>query len=75
MNTQTNWDYLTVQQFTQKHAAFTIGGMRSLIFNEDENGLSTAGAIVRLGRKVLINQVKFFDWLESQNKGTSGRAR
>ena len=59
MTTQINWDYLTVQQFTEKHAAFTNGGMRSLIFNEDENGLSTAGAIVRLGRKVLIIKLNF----------------
>jgi hypothetical protein len=59
--------YLTVNQFTQKHIAFTKGGMRSLIFNENSNGLANSGAIVRLGRKVLINDEKFFVWLEEQN--------
>ena len=69
MTTQTAWAYLTVQQFTTKHAAFTVGGMRSWIFNEDTNGLKKSGAIVRIGRKVVIDESKFFAWVESQNKG------
>jgi hypothetical protein len=68
---QTAWIYFTVQQFTKKHPAFTIGGLRSLIFNENSNGLAKSGAIVRIGRKVLINEVKFFGWVESQNQGSS----
>lgn len=64
---QTAWIYFTVQQFTKKHPAFTIGGLRSLIFNENSNGLAKSGAIVRIGRKVLIDQAKFFAWVESQN--------
>ncbi len=59
--------YLTVNQFTEMHAAFTRGGMRALIFNENSNGLSAAGAIVRVGRKVLIHQDLFFTWIELQN--------
>jgi len=61
----------TVNQFTEKQPAFTIGGLRSLIFNENSNGLAKSGAIVRIGRKVLIDDVKFFAWVESQNKGGS----
>jgi len=59
--------YLTVNQFTAKHTAFTLGGIRSLIFNEHQNGLAKSGAIVRIGRKVLIRQDLFFSWIESQN--------
>jgi hypothetical protein len=66
---QTTWIYFTVQQFTKKHPAFTNGGLRSLIFNETSNGLAKSGAIVRIGRKVLINEVKFFAWVEAQNNG------
>ncbi len=58
----------TVNQFTTKQPAFTLGGMRSLIFNENTNGLAKSGAIVRIGRKVLIDDAKFFAWIESQNK-------
>ena len=60
--------YLTVNQFTEKHPAFTTGGLRALIFNESINGLAKSGAIVRIGRKVLIDETKFFAWVESQNK-------
>jgi hypothetical protein len=59
--------YLTVNQFTAKHTAFNIGGLRSLIFNEHQNGLAKSGAIVRLGRKVLIDEMLFFAWVKSQN--------
>lgn len=60
---------LTVKQFPPKHPAFTEPAIRMLIFNEKQNGLADAGAIVRIGRKVLIDEEKFFDWIESQNAG------
>jgi hypothetical protein len=60
----------TVNQFTAKQPAFTLGGMRALIFNAHDNGLIKAGAIVRVGRKVLIDETKFFGWVESQNGAT-----
>ena len=61
--------YLTVRQFTDKHQAFAKGGLRALIFNENSNGIAKAGAVVRIGRKVLIDEAKFFAWVESQNQG------
>lgn len=67
---QITWAYLTVQQFTKQHAAFTTGGLRSLIFNEYSNGLAKSGAVIRIGRKVLINESKFFAWVEAQNRGS-----
>ena len=60
--------YLTVNQFTAKHTAFNIGGLRSLIFNEHQNGLAKSGAIVRIGRKVLIDESLFMGWVQSQQK-------
>ena len=54
---------LTVAQFTKKHEAFPEGGIRHQIFHENENGLAEAGAIIRVGRKVLIDEAKFFDWV------------
>lgn len=52
---------LTVKQFCEKHPAFPEGGVRHQIFHEEENGLAEAGAIIRVGRKVLINEEKYFD--------------
>jgi hypothetical protein len=60
--------YLTVNQFCDKHPAFTTGGVRALIFNENTNGLAKSGAIVRIGRKVLIDETKFFAWVAAQNQ-------
>jgi phage tail protein X len=58
-------NYLTVNQFCEKHPAFKPGGIRYQIFNEKNNGLADSGVIVRMGTKVLINEEKFFAWLES----------
>ena len=65
MTTQT---YLTVKQFVEANKAFRVGGIRSLIFNEHKNGLAKSGAVVRMGGKVLINEAKFFAWIEAQNQ-------
>jgi len=59
--------YLTVNQFCERHPAFKLGGVRHNIFHEKTNGLAESGAIVRNGRRILINEEKFFDWLEAQN--------
>lgn len=66
---QTAIIFLTVNQLTDKHPAFNKGGIRALIFNERQNGLAQSGAIVRLGRKVLIDEGKFLAWVQSQNQG------
>ena len=59
----------TVNQFTEKHPAFTNGGLRALIFNQNSNGLAKSGAIIRIGRKLLISEEKFFIGVEAQNGG------
>ena len=50
-------------RFSKKYEDFPIGGLRHLIFHEEENGLAEVGAIVRVGRKVLIDEEKFFTWV------------
>ena len=60
--------YLTVNQFVTKHTAFTNGGLRSWIFNSNTNGLKESGAIVRIGRKLLIDESLFMGWVQSQQK-------
>lgn len=71
--------YLTVTQFSQRNPAFTEYALRNLIFKADDrestkgkihgNGLIQAGAIARIGRKVLIVESRFFDWIEAQQSG------
>jgi hypothetical protein len=56
----------TVRQFCQAHPAFTLGGIRWLLFHRQTNGLERA--VVRVGRRILIDEEKFFGWLDEQNK-------
>ena len=56
----------TVAKFAQRHEDFiTEGGLRFQIFNAKENGLAASGAIVRLGRRVLIDEKRYLNWIES----------
>jgi len=58
--------YSTVKQFSEKHPAFTVGSLRALIFNASSNGLNESDAIVRVGRRILLSDTKFYDWLEAE---------
>lgn len=53
---------ITVTQFCARHPAFPIGGMRHYLFYRNENGLAASGAVVQLGRKILIDEARFFEW-------------
>lgn len=66
---------LTVKQFSEKHQAFTQLALRGLIHKSGQylkadgtrapgNGL--ASAIIRLGDRVLLDEQKFFEWVDSQ---------
>ncbi len=52
---------LTIKQFCSEHPAFTEGGLRHLIFNENINGFHKC--IRRIGRRVLIDEAAFFEWV------------
>ena len=68
----------TVKLFSGKHPAFTEAALRNLIFKAEArystkglipgNGLIAAGAIVRIGRKVLIDENLFFQWVRNQSE-------
>ena len=47
-----------LREFAER-GPFTEGSLRWLVFNEASNGLREAGAIVRLGRRVFIDEDKF----------------
>lgn len=58
--------FLTVAQFCKRHPAFTVGGMRHLLFFNPE-GMREA-CVARFGRRVLIDEAAFFAWLRA-NRG------
>lgn len=56
--------FLTVKQFCEKHPAFSLGGLRSAIFwKRDE--LESAHAIAQLGRRVLIDEPVFLQFVQA----------
>ncbi len=72
-------DLLTVSQFCERRPAWSQPAMRNLILNADDrlnsrgeripgNGLVEAGAILRVGRRVLIDEAAFFRWIADQQK-------
>lgn len=56
---------LSVKLFSEKHPSFPAGGLRHIIFNAHENGLEKSGALIRLGRKILIDETAFFAWIKA----------
>jgi hypothetical protein len=56
---------LTVTEFTQKYSWPPLGGLRHIIFHAETNGFNKV--IRRVGRRVLINEASFFEWVEEQN--------
>ena len=66
---------LTVAKFAERHPSFTEPSLRHLIFESKPrqsskgeikgNGLDKA--LVRVGRKILIDEARFFEWLAEQS--------
>lgn len=57
--------FVTVNQLAQRQPALCVGGIRHLIFNEEKNGLKQSGAISRIGKKILIDEGRFIEWVQS----------
>ena len=47
------------------------GGLRHLVFHADRNGFDKV--VKRAGRRVLIDEEAFFEWVEEQNGDGPGR--
>lgn len=60
-------DLFTFKQFVQEQNLFSEGALRNIIFKRNDNGLQDSGAIIRYGRKILIDKEKFFSWVKSLN--------
>lgn len=64
---------LTINQFAQRHPSFTPGALRNLIWRSQARhsslgiiaGNGLASAIVRIGRRVYLDEARFFQWLDA----------
>lgn len=57
----------TIKQAVEENPFLCEGGLRHQIFHEDTNGLKEVGAILRNGRRVLIDMDRYFHWLDKKN--------
>lgn len=56
---------IPVTKWNEHHQWPPLGGLRHLIFHEKTNGFEKV--IRRCGRRVLIDEAAFFQWMEAQN--------
>jgi hypothetical protein len=63
----------TPKQIVDACPGLTMGGLRTLLFHSRTNGLE--GCVVRLGRKLLIDEAEFVRWLGTYREQASGAAR
>ena len=71
----------TVRQFSERLPAFSQASLRRLIYYALPRRLRVGGRVVevpangfepvliRVGRRVLIDEVRFFEWIKLQQKG------
>ena len=85
MNPPNQHTLLSVKQFSERHPAFSQAGIRHLIHCADErdrskgklpgNGLKESGAILKCGRRIVIDEARCFAWLDERNGIQQGEAR
>lgn len=59
--------FIPVSKWQDYHPWPAIGGLRHLIFHSKTNGFDQV--IVRAGRRILIDEKAFFEWLDSHRGG------
>ena len=60
---------IPVTDWGKHHAWPPLGGLRHLVFNEKQNGFEQC--VRRCGRRVLIDECAFFEWVEKQQSPAS----
>ena len=56
----------TIAQLCARHPWLKEKAMRWLLYNADENGIGRC--VIRVGRRVLIDENSFEDWLEERRE-------
>lgn len=59
---------LSVEQTAEQIPALTQAAIRWHLFNRQTNGLSESGAVIKVGRRVLIDLPNYIEWLKAQGE-------
>lgn len=73
VKTQQTSKIIPLIDWPKHHAWPPIGGLRHLVFHADKNGFNKV--VRRAGRRVLLDEWAFFQWLDEQNGINSGSGR
>ncbi len=57
---------IPVTQWAAHHSYPPLGQLRALVFNAEKTGFNRC--VRRIGRRVLIDQAAYFEWVEAQNQ-------
>ena len=79
-------DLFTVAQFAERRPAWPQASLRSHILNAAErfnsrgeripgNGLAELGAIIRIGRRLYIDEGRWFEWIANQQRSNPRGAK
>ncbi len=60
---------IPITKWNSFHAWPPVGGLRHLVFYAKTNGFDSC--LVRVGRRVLIDEARFFQWVDAQKKEES----
>lgn len=58
--------YIPVPNWEKLHEWPRLGGLRNLIFNRHKNGFDQFGVVKKIGKRVLIDETAFFEWVANQ---------
>jgi hypothetical protein len=60
--------YITVPNWEKYHEWPPLGGLRHLLFNRKTNGFDKFGVVIKVGKRVFIDEKAFFEWLASHKE-------
>jgi hypothetical protein len=64
---------IPLTEWPKHHPWPPLGGLRHLVFYANRNGFDKV--VKRAGRRVLIDEAAFFEWLEEQNVAVNNDER
>jgi hypothetical protein len=64
--------FFSIDQFCRRNPAFTEAQIRWQLFNGDKNGLNSSGAILRVDKRLYIDEPKYFDWFRARGSRAVG---
>lgn len=59
----------TINGFCEKHSFLTPSALRNKIFYSSQNRMDEFKVTLKLGKRIYINEINFFNWLDAMNGG------